>query len=243
MTRSIMSSRRALALLVGTATATTLLVSGCGAGQIAETAVKEPSIYGVNLQTADNSVKIRNLAVSYLNTEGYPAGGDAPLQMALYNDSAQPVTVRVDTESARSVVLVGGPATALSPTTTGAPPRSGVTPTAAGESPAPTTPATTGIVPPTATPTAAPAPAEVPANIEIPPFGYVMLTQATGTFLQLTGLNEALAPGESVSLIFEVNGVRLEALAPVAIPLSPAPRATPESGGHVGGAEEGGHGA
>jgi hypothetical protein len=247
VTRSIKGPQRRLTLLLGAATATTLLMSGCGAGQIAETAGMAPTISGVNLQTADNSFKIRNLAVSYLNTKGYPAGGNAPLELTLFNDSEQPVTVRVSTTSARTVELAGGPANAISPSSTGAPGANGEHTASASPEPsgsaAPTGSAAPGAA---ATPTAAatpsavptqPAPAGAPASIQIPPGGFVILNQSAGSFLQLTGLNEALAPGQSVELIFDVNGTRLQTQAPVAVPLTPAPAATPE---HQG--AEGGHG-
>ena len=249
MTRSIKGSRRGLTLLLGAATATTLLLSGCGAGQIAETAAMKPTISGVNLQTADNSFKIRNLAVSYLDVKGYPAGGNAPLELVLFNDSHEPVTVRVSTTSARSVELAGGPATAVSPTSTGAPGAQGEhTASASPEPSAHSTASPSGTAAPTGSATPSPAttpsptetpqaPAGAPANIQVPPGGYVVLSRAAGSFLQLTGLKAALAPGQSVELVFDVNGTRLQTQAPVAIPLTPAPKATAEE--HEG--LEGGH--
>lgn len=80
MTRSIRRPRRAALLLGGAATAAALLLSGCGTGQIAETAAMRPTVSGVNTETADNAFKLRNLAVVYKDTKGYPAGSDAPLR-------------------------------------------------------------------------------------------------------------------------------------------------------------------
>ena len=74
MTRSIRGSRRAALLLSGIAAATSLLASGCGAGQVAETALKEPSVQGVNLTTPNGGYAVRGLLVTYPGTEGYRAG-------------------------------------------------------------------------------------------------------------------------------------------------------------------------
>ena len=115
MTRT-MGTRRT-ALLVGAATAAAVTLSGCGAGQIAETALKNPSVYGSNAQSADGSLLVRGLAVAYSSPEGYPSGGSAPLEVHLFNQTRQPMTVTISSVpsaaqaqgvlSARAVVLVG----------------------------------------------------------------------------------------------------------------------------------------
>jgi hypothetical protein len=253
--RSIRGARRGAVLLAGAAT-TGLLMSGCGAGQIAETANVQPAVPGVNVQTADGLFKVRNAVVEYPDPLGYPSGGDAPLSMALYNDSAQPVTVTVTTDSAEAIVLVDttatpaptpSPTTAASPdaspdpagTPTGEPPATPTvepSPDASGRPDPSASPDATGSPDPTgpASPTAPPAGA--PAQIEIPALGYVLLNDETGRILQLVGLDTALAPGRSVNLTFEVNGERLETPVPVAVPLSPAPRGSLPVGdeGHGG---------
>ncbi|MEH1016469.1 hypothetical protein V6U90_25605 [Micromonospora sp. CPCC 206060] len=242
MTRSIRGSRRAAVLLAGLATATSLLVSGCGSGQVAETAAKEPSIGGVNAQTPDNAFKIRNANVAYLSTEGYPAGGTAPLTLAIYNDSPRAVTVTVTSDSARAVSLGGAAAptatAAATPTATApATPEATGSPTATGSAtPAP------GSEPPAATPTPeatteAPAAPPAPASIELPAGGYLLLNPEAGSFLQLVGLNQALRPGQAVNVTFDFGqGVTLATSIPVAVPLTPAPPASPVIG--EGGAEE-----
>ncbi|MEO3817416.1 hypothetical protein [Plantactinospora sp. B24E8] len=234
MTGSIRGAWRATAVLAGTAAATTLLLSGCGAGQIAETAARVPTSVGNNAQSADNQFKVRNLSIDYLSTTGYPAGADAPLTVTLFNDSDKPVTVRVSSEGARTVVLAG--AASGSPTT---PPPANPTPTAA-ESPNPGgspsgdagSPSPGGSASPTATttPTAAP---ETPAEIQIPARSFVLLNKPTGRWLQLNGLAAALPPGASLPLVFDFGGTPVQTQAPVAVPLQPAPVATPviEEGG------------
>nr|MDT0662685.1 hypothetical protein [Micromonospora sp. DSM 115978] len=250
MTRSIRGARRGAVLLAG-ATATGLLMSGCGAGQIAETAAVQPAVPGVNTQTEDGMFKVRNLMVEYADPLGYPSGGDAPLNVALYNDSTAPLTVLVSTDSAEDVVLVDGsttptpePSPTPDPTATASPDPAG-TPT--GEPPATPTvdPGATAdpsaspdatVSPDPAGPASPPAPAGEPARIEIPAGGYVLLSREAGSYLQVVGLDRALLPGESINLTFEVDGERLATPVPVGVPLSPAPR------GSVPGGEDG-HGA
>lgn len=245
MTRSITGARRAVVVLAGTAAIGTLLLSGCGAGQIAETAAREPTSVGANVQSPDNQFKVRNLSVAYPGPQGYPAGADAPLHVGLFNDSGAPVTVRVSVTGAQAVRLVG--AADVSPTTGGTPSVSPTGPTPEGTATTPPPAGATGTASPepggTGTPSPgaespSPSPAGPvggPAEIQLPAGGYVILDQTTGSWLQLTGLAEALTPGQSISLVFDFNGTRVEAQAPVAVPLTPAPTATPPAdvmGGH-----------
>ncbi|GAA3737126.1 hypothetical protein GCM10022225_19920 [Plantactinospora mayteni] len=233
MTRSIRGARRAAAVLAGTAAAATLLLSGCGAGQIAETAAKVPTSVGANAQSADNTFKVRNLSIDYLNIQGYPAGGDAPMNVALYNDSGEAVTVRISSAGARSVALAGasaaptprGTVSASPPPTTGGPspaatsgsPEPGGSPSAAPTDGAAATPS------PTASPT-------LPAEIRIPAGGFVILNKTVGNWLQLSGLSEPLPPGGIVELSFDFGGTQVPVRAPVAVPLVPAPVGTPVVG-------------
>lgn len=211
MTRSIRGSRRMAALLA--AAAATLLVSGCGAGQIAETALKTPTVPGTNpdLRTADGLFKVRNLLLAYPGVEGYPAGGNAVVEVAIFNESANPVTVTISSDSARSVVLTS--TATPSPTAPTAPPGATQDP----------------LLPPTE-----PAPAAEPARIEIPAYGYAVFSSTSARQLQLVGLNQAVRAGQSVNLVFDFNGQQLSAQAPVRVPLTPAPKPTPEDigGGH-----------
>ncbi|AVT29820.1 hypothetical protein C6361_10325 [Plantactinospora sp. BC1] len=221
-------------MLAGTATAATLLLSGCGAGQIAETAAKIPTSVGTNAQSADNNFKVRNLSIDYLNTQGYPAGADAPMNVALYNDSGEAVTVRVSTAGARAVVLAGTP-TAPTPAGTVS---SSPSPEATQGSPSPE--ATSGSPSPggspSATPTegaAAPSPTASPtspAEIRLPAAGFVILNKTVGSWLQLSGLAEPLLPGGSIELIFDFGGTQVSVWAPVAVPVTPAPVGTPVVG-------------
>lgn len=257
MTRSIRGSGRAALLLAGTAAAAGLLLSGCGAGQVAETANKIPSVQGVNVQTSDNLFKVRGLYVQYPGPEGYQAGGTAPLNVVLYNDSRSPVTVTVTTDSAQQVVLAGTAGGAASPTGSPTEPAS-ASPTAVDPSASPSqslgpsgsasaSPSTSGSA--SATPSASPSESAAtgqPARIEIPALGYVPLNASGGgQFLQLVGLKEKLLSGQGVNLVFDFGDGRVvTTAAPVGVPLTPAPPASPiitREGGHEGGTE-GGHG-
>ncbi|MFY1674771.1 hypothetical protein ACN27G_33355 [Plantactinospora sp. WMMB334] len=247
MTRSIGGARRAAAVLAGTAAGAALLLSGCGAGQIAETAERIPTNLGVNAESPDNNYLVRNAFVGYPGTAGYPAGANAPMSVTLYNETGEPVTVRVGSTAAGGVTLTG-PSAAPSPgggapaspspeATAGSP-----APDATAGSPAPD--ATAGSPSPEATQespspggspsadsTAAPAPA-TPAEIQIPAHGFVVLNQETaGRWLQLTGLAEALPPGHSIQVTFDFGGTQVPVQVPVTVPLEPAPPGTPVVGG------------
>jgi len=234
-----LGTRRAV-LIAGVATVTAAALAACSAGQVAETALKNSSVQGVNSQNADGSVLIRGLAVLYKDSAGYPAGGTAPLEVNFYNQTTQPLTVLVSSQppaatgeglsvvAARSVVLSGG-----DPTTP-----STQLPDAAGSRPAatPDTETPDNITQPSASagPSDAPsgAPSEPatagrPARIEIGPLGSVTFRPGDPTTLQATDLTGKLIPGGALNLVFEFsNGVEpLVVQAPVTVPISPASRA------------------
>ncbi|HEV8175437.1 MAG TPA: hypothetical protein VGP91_17505, partial [Actinoplanes sp.] len=94
--RSLVTRRSVL--VSGVAAVAAAALAGCSAGQVAETALKKPSNQGVNRQNSNGTVFIRNLLVTYNGTEGYPAGANAPLQVALSNETTQAVTVLVSSQ-------------------------------------------------------------------------------------------------------------------------------------------------
>jgi hypothetical protein len=218
VTRSKFGTRRRAVLLAGLAVAASasLLLTGCGSGQTSSTADTVAAIDGLDADLAAangaGNYAVRNLTVEF-KADGYPKGSDARLSVALYNDTNSPVTVRVSSPGAESVRLVNPNATpapaqepAATPTGT---PSAGATGT-----PTPTTPATP----------AAPAPVGGPAEITIPPAGFVLLNQQQGNFLQLNGLSEDVNDGNSVPVVFDFNGQQLTTEAGLAVPLSPQPR-------------------
>jgi hypothetical protein len=237
-----LGTRRA-ALATGVATLAAVALAGCSAGQVAETAVKNPSIYGVNAENSNGSVFIRNLAVAYDGTTGYAAGDDASLQLGLYNQTKQTVTVLISSQpstaatgkegvvSAKSVGLVGGSASPSAPSSA-IPEPSGSRPSGGGDdqndSQVPSTEPSTNPSP-GQTASTAPTPAGAaarPARIEIGPLGSATFLPEDAEKLQVVGLTGKLTPGQSVNLVFEFSSGAdpLVLQAPVAIPMSPASR-------------------
>jgi hypothetical protein len=224
---------RRVALAAGVATVAVIALGGCSAGQVAETALLDAPISGLDTQSPDGSLLIRNLQVVYNNPTGYPAGGNAPLQVSLYNESQQEITVVITSTppqgevqgvvSARQVGLTGG-AAAASPSADPEP--SGTVPSANSGLPTEQVPETgqPTSLPPTSAPAAA---AAQPARITIQGLSSAVYQPGDEQSLQLIGLSDELRPGNSVSLSFQVSNSNqpLNVLAPVAIPLSPASRA------------------
>src|SRR3954451_21082712 len=89
---------RRAALATGVAVVAAVALAGCSAGQVAETALKRPSNPGVNADNADGSVVIRNLSVQYPGVQGYAAGGNAPLELGIYNQTRDAITVLVSSQ-------------------------------------------------------------------------------------------------------------------------------------------------
>jgi hypothetical protein len=221
-----------------TAVVAVTALMGCSAGQVTQTSSGVSSVSGLNTQTDDGSVLIRNLAVSYHGTAGYPAGATAPLELLLFNQTGEPVTVSIGSRpsdaNVRADIVSAG-----SVEVTGAPPDSGGT--TAG--PVPALPAggtrtsadTERMSGASAPPT--PPPGGVPARFAIEPLGFASFRPGGATALHAVGLTDRLAPGEFLSLVFEFgNGVTpLRVHAPMAIPTSPAARAPGDPVGHHAG--------
>lgn len=80
-----------------------LALAGCGAAQNAQTAQNRSAVAGVN--STEAGIAVRNATVPF-SPEGYPAGGDAPIQMAMLNESNELVRlVEVTSPAAQSVTL------------------------------------------------------------------------------------------------------------------------------------------
>jgi hypothetical protein len=217
-----------MTLLAGAAMATALLASGCGTGQIAETAEKVAAVPGASgdVTSNDGSFSVRNALVVY-HGDGYKAGDNVPLDLRIFNNSGKTVTVTVTSPDAKSVALAAGakgtPAPSASPSESPASTPS-ATATPSGE---PTSSAT-----PSATPSAEPTPtAEAPArpaSVQIAPGSFAALTSSGQQVIELVGLNEELKPGESVELVFDFAGTKLTLAVPMAVPLTPVPRGSAE---------------
>lgn len=80
-----------------------LVLTGCGAGQTANTAADRPTVPGINVTEA--GIAVRN-AVVESTTNGYPAGGNAPIRLVVVNERYEPVRlVRISSTDAQSVSL------------------------------------------------------------------------------------------------------------------------------------------
>jgi len=199
-------------------------LAGCSAGQITQTATQVAPVPGANADAGQ--VALRNLVIEYNGPEGYPAGGDAPLVVRLFNSGTSAVTLTgVTADKAGAVNLVGTPTVvtpSASPTATASPsPTVEASPSPEGSPTASPTPTST---PTTATPQAR------PVSVTIPPQSFVLLVPGEGDagHLVLTGLTEAVAPGEFASVTFTFDdGTSAVVLVPLAPPTNEVPRATP----------------
>jgi len=204
---------RRVALLAGAATVAVVALAGCSAGQVAETSLKKSSNQGVNAQNTTGSVLIRNLAVSYNGPAGYQPGANAPIEVNLYNQTTNAITVEVTSGPPASGAPDAGVLTAKEIGVLGGTP-------SAADSPSPT-PSDSASTTPTE-------PAAQPARITIGPLGSVTFLPGDTETLEAIGLNGKLVPGNQLSLIFKFSdgSADLPVLASVATPLSPAPRAS-----------------
>lgn len=83
-----------------------LLLAGCGAGLHAQTYQPRPAADATN--TSIHAIAIRNLAVvAPADSQGYPVGADARVQLALVNQGTQnDQLIAVTTDAAGQVVLL-----------------------------------------------------------------------------------------------------------------------------------------
>jgi hypothetical protein len=187
-----------------TAIAAIIALMGCSAGQVTQTASGASSVYGLNTENEDGSVLIRNLAVSYDGTAGYPAGATSPLELHLFNQTEDPVTVSISSRPSDAPKAGADIVSAGSVTLTGTTPPP--TPPAEGSS----------------------------ARFAIEPLGFVSFRPGSAAELHAVGLTGRLAPGEFLNLVFEFsNGAApLLVRAPMATPMSPAARVPGDLAGH-----------
>lgn len=113
MSRNRRRPARALAGVAGAVALTGLLVSGCGAGQIAQTAEQVAATNGLNTSVGD--VDLRDVQVAYPPNPASPAvlyarGTSAPLRATLVNTgTVADRLVRVSSPAATSVAVGGDP--------------------------------------------------------------------------------------------------------------------------------------
>src|SRR5687767_11718132 len=108
---------RAAVLVAASGALLTGVLSGCGAGQVTQTENQQPPISGVNADSADGKIGLRDLAVEYAGPKGYAMGGNAPLRVRIVNSGTSPVRLTGVASSVGSVVM-SGPGVSLSPSAT-----------------------------------------------------------------------------------------------------------------------------
>lgn len=220
-----------MTLLAGAAMATALLASGCSAGQVAETAEKVAAVPGISgdVSTSEGTFSVRNAAIAY-HEGGYEAGADAPVDVRIFNDTGQDVTVTITSPDAKSVRLAAGASGTPSPSASPSAPASPTATPSATATPSGTPSATpTGEASPSVEPTPAAEPPARPATVRIPAGSFAALTASGQQFLELVGLNEELKAGGTVQLVFDFgDGAELTLAVPLSVPLTPVPRGSAE---------------
>ena len=197
--------RRNRARLVIGALIAAVAITGCGAGQITQTARQVAAVEGANATAGP--IAVRNAMIEFDEPAHgavvYPAGGNAPLQMVIANSGAQvdrlvaassPVATSVQVSGV--LRIPGGQSLRIE----GAPAGPGAVPTA--EPTTEPTEAPAAGAPAAEAPAAGAAPAEQPAAgdpaaaVEQPP------TEESGVgHIVLTGLREDVQPGLTYPLV------------------------------------------
>ncbi|GLY08089.1 MULTISPECIES: hypothetical protein [Actinoplanes] len=236
------SLRTRRAGLVAGAATVAALISGCSAGQVAETAILDTPIAGVDSESADGSVLVRNLQVEYNGIEGYEAGENAPLELSLYNQTAEAITVTITSQAPDRAQVVAadkvGFVGAASPSVSASPSESASPSPSGGASASPSAsesesadPETSDSASPSAEPSESAAPSVTAASIKVEAMSTALFRPSDASPLQVVGLSEPLKPGTAVNLVFAFsNGApELVLQAPVASPLTPASRGAAEA--------------
>jgi len=196
--------------------ATAVLASGCGAGLDAHTREIVPPVPGVNADSADHLLGVRDLHVRYNGPQGYRPGSTIPLEVRLFNEHENKVSltcVKV-TNGTGAVALVGGAATPSATPT--APPSASPSPASPGPASASATASPNGkkaagsatptpAVPPSTPSATSAAPSAAPStpacgagfSLALPPFGFAVLSPETGRYLAVSGLDRELRPGDA----------------------------------------------
>jgi hypothetical protein len=249
-----------IAALLAAPAAALCLLSGCGAGQISQTAEQVAPVPGTQVDSKHGLLSLRNVQIQYNGPEGYQAGATAPLSVYVANnDPAKPLVLRSVTAYSKQ----GGPEIGKV-TLVGGTPDIGAFPGGASASASPSESSNPSASPSTspsrqanasrsAAPGAGAAPSEQPAErpsatpsatgaaptLTIPGNGYARLDHDHGAYLAISKITEPLKPGSSIFVTFTFEGEDpVEAPVPFGTPLSPLPRVTPSGAGESGG----GHG-
>lgn len=223
------------AVLAGVTVAAAAAVSGCSTGQVNQTAYMTPSVAGVNQSFAvdapegeqDGSISLRDMLVTYDGTAGYKKGGDAPLQVGIFNDTTATLKVTVTAPgTAESVTFKAGAPTQGTSLEPAASPSAEASASPSASASASAKPRTSASAQPE--PSEKSQPPGGPATFTIPSGDFVVLAPQFGKFLVLQGLSKDLKPGDTITGItfqFQLDGGQQVLPQPAA----PAPGASPVS--------------
>lgn len=81
-------------VIVAIAAAAALALAGCGTGINSQTSHEVAAVPGYNT-TGDSRVGVRNALLTYPGPQGYKAGSDATIEMRLFNNTDDPVRVKI----------------------------------------------------------------------------------------------------------------------------------------------------
>jgi hypothetical protein len=238
---------RATALLAGAIAVVVALLSGCGAGKVTQTADIVAPLTGVDGESADGTLAVRDVMIAYSGPGGYRAGEPVPLLVRVFNNRVDGPPVRLVGVTARemidgveqdggNVVLVGTPAPA-SPGGSAAESAAGSpSDRSASAGPTPSGNGKRSSATASAVPSATPAPISPPAGgsaafaVAVPTGGYVLLLPGSGGYLEITGRSRELTARQSLTLTFQFdNGLTVEVKGVhIGVPASPASRAPGE---------------
>ncbi|HEX2143751.1 MAG TPA: hypothetical protein VHG10_04490 [Glycomyces sp.] len=219
-----------------------LALTGCGAGNNAQTTETEAAISGVNVDAG--TLALRDLQVDFGEEGFYPEGGQAPLRVWIGNEGDEPVFLEAVTSPMAETVTLAtelivveetpdGDATESpegeSPTVEESPGSDGASPTADAEetespegeteSPQETESPEGETESPDDTETVDELVGEPEFEVEIEPASYVRLTPASGSFLLLEGLKEDVTLESTVEVVFTFsNGEEVMVPLPMGLP-------------------------
>jgi hypothetical protein len=238
MPRSKMRSAAVFAAFA--AMATGLLLSGCGAGQVTQTENQQPPVSGVNVNSTDGTVQLRNVAFQYGDPSGYDTGDSVPLHLRIINGNLDAIRLVGVTSDAGVVVLAGrgvAPPAPTTPPTTAAPSASGSAsgaPSASGSASGSASASASASATASATPSGPPTNPTI--DVEIPARGLAVLDPSLDRYLQIAALTGEFKPGDTVQMTFRFdNGISITTPVPIAVPLSPPARSPMEfEGGEEG---------
>lgn len=190
-----------------------LALTGCGAGQHAQTSGMKPAISGIDATT--EQLALRDIAVDFGESGNFEEGGNAALRVWVSNKGETAVVLEsVTSPTAEAVTLVTEESGTDEPTAEETPADE------TEESPAEEeTSEATAEEAPEAEETAASPVGEREFAVEIAPGAYARLSPKTGTYLQLEGLTERVNLGSRVEVVFTFsNGDVVTMRLPVAVP-------------------------